>query len=82
MNVPKEVINSASHLTQPYNCGIKHLGKYRGDEAFIADLPDDVTVGFPEVYLFRAGHVKVIGAPLSFSIIDSFVEDAGELGVE
>lgn len=82
MNIPNAVEKAASHLTGQFDCGVKCMGKYKGKEAYIADLPDDATIGFPEVYLYRDGQVEVVEAPLSFGIIDALVEDANELGVE
>lgn len=82
MIIPKAVEKIASPLTERFNCGVKFMGKYEGGEAYIADLPDDATIGFPEVYFYKDGKATVIGAPTSFDIIDSFVEDTNVLGIE
>ncbi|WP_103915128.1 hypothetical protein [Xylanibacter ruminicola] len=82
MNIPNVVEKAASHLTKQFDCGVRCMGKYKGKEAYIANLPDDVTIGFPEVYLYKDGKVEVVGVPLSFDIIDAFVEDVNELDVE
>ena len=82
MNVPNAVEKAANHLTGQFDCGVKCMGKYDGKDAYMADLPDGVSIGFPEVYLYKDGQVEVIGAPMSFGIIDALVEDAGELDVE
>lgn len=54
MDIPAKVRHAAQYLIDMYGDHIEHLGQYQGAEAFYYHFPDDITVGFPSVYLLKA----------------------------
>lgn len=82
MNIPEQVKNEARGLIEQYGESFEYLGDYEGQEAYMFKFPEDSCTGFPFVYLFKSGAVVEVTGPVAFNIIDSFVEDAEESGVE
>lgn len=85
MNVPEEVKHEARWLIEQYGDSFDYLGNYEGQEAYLFRFPDDATVGFPFLYLFKDGEAMEVTGPGVFDFIDLYtsgIEDADEVGVE
>ena len=85
MNVPEQVKNEARPLIEQYGDSFDYLGNREGQEAYLFRFPDDATVGFPFLYLFKDGEVMEVTGPGVFDFIDLYtpgIEDADEVGVE
>ena len=82
MNVPEQVKNEARPLIEQYGDSFDYLGN---QEAYLFRFPDDATVGFPFLYLFKDGEAMEVTGPGVFDFIDLYtsgIEDADEVGVE
>lgn len=85
MNVPEQVKNEARPLIEQYGDSFDYLGNREGEEAYLFRFPDDATVGFPFLYLFKDGEAMEVTGPGVFDFIDLYtpgIEDADEVGVE
>lgn len=82
MDAPKEVIREAQHLIDDYGNRLKYLGDVDGQKAWLFEFPDDVTIGFPFLYLLNGGEVIELTGLSVFDVIDLYVEDFGEIGIE
>lgn len=82
MNIPEQVINEAQHLINEYGRHFKYLGNHEGQEAWLFVFPDDATVGFPFLYLFKDGEAMEITGLHVFDFIDLYVKDVEEPDVE
>lgn len=85
MNVPEQVKNEARPLIEQYGDSFDYLGNCEGQEAYLFRFPDDATVGFPFLYLFKDGEAMEVTGPGVFDFIDLYtpgIEDADEVGVE
>ena len=85
MNVPEQVKNEARPLIEQYGDSFDYLGNREGQEAYLFRFPDDATVGFPVLYLFKDGEAMEVTGPGVFDFIDLYtpgIEDADEVGVE
>lgn len=85
MNVPEQVKNEARPLIEQYGDFFDYLGNHEGQEAYLFRFPDDATVGFPFLYLFKDGEAMEVTGPGVFDFIDLYtsgIEDADEVGVE
>lgn len=82
MDIPSKVIRAAQYLVEMYGDHLEHLGTYRGAEAFYYRFPDDVTAGFPPVYLIKDDKLKEVGGFEALEIIGSFVENFSESDVK
>lgn len=85
MNVPEQVKNEARPLIEQYGDSFDYLGNREGQEAYLFRFPDDATVGFPFLYLFKDGEAMEVTGPGVFDFIDLYtpsIEDADEVSVE
>ena len=53
-NVPQAVIEIANDLIKLYGDNFKHLGHYKGHDAYLFQFPKNSFTGFPFVYLYDA----------------------------
>lgn len=82
MEIPSKVRQAAQYLVEMYGNHVEHLGTYRGAEVFYYRFPDDVTAGFPPVYLIKDDKIKEVGGFEALEIIGSFVENFSESDVK
>lgn len=82
MEIPAKVRQAAQYLVDMYGDHIEHLGQYQGAEAFYYRFPDDVTAGFPPVYLVKGGKLREVGEFEALEIIGSFVENLSESDIK
>ena len=82
MEIPAKVRQAAQYLVEMYGDHIEHLGQYQGAEAFYYHFPDDVTAGFPPVYLLNGDKLREVGEFEAFEIIGSFVENLSESDIK
>lgn len=82
METPAKVRQAAQYLVEMYGDHVEHLGTYRGAEVFYYRFPDDITAGFPPVYLMKGDELREVGGFEALEIIGSFVEDFSESDVK
>lgn len=85
MNVPEQVKNEARSLIEQYGESFDYLGNHEGQEAYLFRFPEDATVGYPFLYLFKDGEAVGITGSHVFDFIDLYtsdVEDTEEVGIE
>ena len=82
MEIPAKVKQAAQYLIEMYGDHVEHLGQYQGAEAFYYHFPDDVTAGFPPVYLMKGDKLREVSGFEALEIIGSFVEDFSESDVK
>lgn len=82
MNVPEQVKNEARELMEQYGGSLEYLGDVDGQKAWLLHLPDDVTIGFPHLYLYKDVEAIGITGPSVFDFIGLYVKDADEIEVE
>lgn len=82
MEIPAKVKQAAQYLVEMYGDHVEHLGQYQGAEAFYYHFPDDVTAGFPPVYLMKGDKFREVSGFEALEIIGSFVEDFSESDVK
>ncbi len=58
------------------------LESSRVRQAYYYHYPDDVSVGFPSVYLLKDDEMTEIGGFFALEILESFIEDVDEASVE
>ena len=59
-NIPLKVKQAAGGLIAEYGDNIKHIGEYKGKEAYLFRFPKDIEVGFPVYFLYDGKHVDTI----------------------
>lgn len=79
MNIPSLVMKAASELRAMYGEHVEHLGEFQGAQAYYYHYPDDITAGFPSVYLLKDGELTEISGFFALEILDSFFEDVNEV---
>ena len=82
MQIPAKVRQAAQYLVEMYGDHIEHLGQYQGAEAFCYRFPDDITAGFPPVYLLKGDVLREVGEFEALEIIGSVVENFSESDIE
>ena len=82
MEIPAKVRQAAQYLVGVYGDHLEHLGQYQGAEAFYYHFPDDVTAGFPPVYLLKGDKLREVGEFEALEIIGSFVENLSESDIK
>ncbi len=82
MEIPSKVKRAAQYLVEMYGDHVEHLGQYQGAEAFYYHFPDDITAGFPPVYLMKGDKLREVDGFEALEIIGSFVEDFSESDVK
>lgn len=82
METPSKVKAAAQYLIDMYGDHVEHLGQYQGAEAFYYHFPDDITAGFPPVYLLKGDKLREAGEFEALEIIGSFVEDFSESDIK
>lgn len=85
MNIPEQVKNEARLLIERYGESFDYLGNHEGQEAYLFRFPEDATVGFPYLYLFKDGEAMGITGPHVFDFIELYIsgiEDTEEVYVE
>ena len=82
MEIPAKVKQAAQYLVEMYGDHVEHLGQYQGAEAFYYHFPDDVTAGPCPVYLVTDGKAREVPGFEALEILDSFVENFSEPGIE
>lgn len=82
MEIPSKVKRAAQYLVEMYGDHVEHLGQYQGAEAFYYHFPDDITAGFPPVYLMKGDKLREVSGFEALEIIDSFVEYFSESNVK
>lgn len=81
-DIPSQVMNAASVLREMYGEHVEYLGEFQGAQAYYYHYPDDVSVGFPSVYLLKDDEMTEIGVFFALEILESFIEDVDEASVE
>lgn len=79
MEIPAKVKKVASALIERYGDRVERLGKYRGAQAYCFQFPDNMSTGFPFVYLFKEDKVTEITGFEALDIIGLFIKDTDEL---
>ena len=79
MTIPQKVMDAAAELRAMYGEHVEHLGEFQGAQAYYYHFPDDVTVGFPCVYLLKEGKLTEIGGFFALDIPGSFFKDVEEV---
>lgn len=82
MNVPQEVKNAARDLIDQYGESFDYLGNLEGQEAYLFCFPEETTIGFPVLYLFKDEQAIEITGPKVFDFIDLYIKDVEEVYVE
>lgn len=82
MNVPQEVKNAARDLISQYGDSFDYLGNHEGQKAYLYLFPEDATIGFPVLYLFKEGQAIEITGPDVFNFMDLYVEDVEKVDIE
>lgn len=82
MKVPEQIKSAAKTLVDTYGDTFDYLGKYKGKDVFLFCFPEDACTGFPFVYLHKDGHVQEITGFEALDIINLFVENLDESGIE
>lgn len=73
MRTPQAVKDAAKFLTDDCDTKYRHVGQYNGYEVYTIDFLEDVTIGFPWVFLYREGEdvIELNDVDLVFDIIKS-----------
>lgn len=83
MSIPIPIKKAMASWCKDYAGRIEYLGEYEGKGTYCYHFDEPVTLGFPFVYLLNPDNsVKEISGPESLEIIDLFVKDIDEVGVE
>lgn len=80
--IPQIVKDAASDLIEEYGDNFDYLGKYEGADVYVYHFSEEVTTGFPPVYLYKDGAVERLTGDVAFCFLDSFVEDFDEVDIE
>ena len=79
---PKEILTEAKHLIDVYGNRLKYIGEANGQKAWLFMFPDDVTVGFPFLYLLVKGKALEVTGPSVFDFLDLYAENLEALGIK
>ena len=83
MNIPKPIQKAMDIWYKEYAGHIVYLGEYQGKGAYCYHFDEPVDLGFPFVYLLNSNNsVDEIDGPEALEIINLFVENFDEVGVE
>ena len=55
MKTPQAVKDAAKFLTEDCATKYRHVGQYNGYEVYTIDFLEEVTIGFPWVFLYKEG---------------------------
>lgn len=80
--IPQIVKDAAKDLIKAYGGKIDFLGKYEGADAYMFHFPDDSCTGFPFVYIHKDDKLTEITGFEALDIMNLFVENFDESGVE
>lgn len=71
MRTPQAVKDAAKFLTDDCATKYRHLGQYNGYEVYTIDFLEDITIGFPWVFLYKEGEdvIELNDIDLVFDII-------------
>lgn len=73
--IPYQIRRAASEMTDMFGDRVKYLGIFKERSAYYFALPEDVDVGFPEVYLFDGHSAETLTGYEALAIIGLFVKD-------
>ena len=82
MNVPEAVKNEARGMIEQYGGHLEYLGDVDGQKAWLLRLPDDLTIGFPHLYLYKDGEAMHVTGLSVFDFLGLYVKDTDEFEVE
>lgn len=82
MNVPEQVKNEASYMMERYGGHLEYLGDVDGQKAWLLRLPDDLTIGFPHLYLYKDGEALHVTGSSVFEFLSLYIKDTDESEVE
>lgn len=82
VKVPQIVKDAAQDLIDQFGDNFIYLGMFEGADAYIQQVPDDLCIGYPHVYLVKDGKVDDISGPIALFIIESLIKDLDEVGSE
>ena len=77
-NIPDIVKKAAAELIEAYGDSIVYIGEYSGCEAYLFQFPEDISTGFPFVYLLGDNKVTEVSGGIALDIIDLLIKDVGE----
>ena len=80
--IPQIVKDAARDLIDRFGDNFNYLGKFEGADAYTLQVPDDLCIGYPHVYLVKDGKVDDVTDSPAFFIIESLVEDLDEVETE
>ncbi|HJC17131.1 MAG TPA: hypothetical protein H9937_04095 [Candidatus Alistipes stercorigallinarum] len=80
MKPPKAVIKEAQSLIDRYGDRLKYLGDVDGQKAWLFVFPDDVTVGFPFLYLYVDGEAMEVTGSEVFKFMELYGVEDVEVG--
>lgn len=72
MNIPEQVKTEAKEFIKQYGESFKYLGNIEGQEAYLFLFPEEITIGFPFLYLLKNGEVIEVSGPMVFDFIDYY----------
>lgn len=82
MEIPEEVKKEAHDLIKQYNGSLEYLGDVEGQKAWLLNVPDDVTIGFPFLYLYKDGEALTVTGMEVFNFINLYVKDVDKSNIE
>lgn len=69
--IPKAVTKAFSNLIYYYGNHVSRLGRLRGCEYFIFNMPDDEETGFPQIVGYKDGDTFDVEGFAALDIVDS-----------
>lgn len=82
ITIPKAVKQEAQYLIDRYGDRLKYLGDVDGQKAWLFVYPEEVTNGYPFLYLFKDGKAVEITGSSVFDFAELYVENLDEIGIE
>ncbi len=79
---PQIVKDAASYLIEMFGDNFDYLGKHEGADVYVYHFSEEVTAGFPPVYLYKDGAVEELTGDVASYFLDSFVEDFDKIEVK
>ena len=79
---PQIVKDAASYLIELYGDKFDYLGKHEGADVYMYHFSEEVTAGFPPVYLYKDGTVEELTSYVACDFLNSFVEDFDKIEVK
>ena len=58
--IPQPVAEAAKAFCARYGENIVYIGKYKKQDVYMYEFPDDVEIGFPFIYLYNPDIQKVL----------------------